>query len=109
VIDGVAVGKLDRFGRSLVDGLAAIERVGTAGGTFMSVQDGLDLSTDMGKLVAAVQLVAGEVFKAQIAGSPGEVIGWSQSLRAGSCRDADEARAVRSTYKSTSAHCPNGR
>jgi hypothetical protein len=37
------------------------------------------------------------------------VIGWSQSLRAGSCRDADEARAVRSTYKSTSAHCPNGR
>src|SRR5262249_4696444 len=48
--DGVVVAKLDRFGRSLVDSLAAIERIRKAGGTFVSVQDGLDLSTDTGKL-----------------------------------------------------------
>src|SRR3954467_9306477 len=32
--DGVVIAKLDRFGRSLIDGLAAIERIGGAGGTF---------------------------------------------------------------------------
>jgi DNA invertase Pin-like site-specific DNA recombinase len=32
--DGIVVAKLDRFGRSLVDSLAGIERIRKAGGTF---------------------------------------------------------------------------
>jgi DNA invertase Pin-like site-specific DNA recombinase len=60
VIDGVAVAKLDRFGRSLIDGLANIERIRQAGGAFVSVQDGLDVSTDTGKLVLRIMLSMAE-------------------------------------------------
>src|SRR4051794_24837085 len=42
VSQGIVVAKVDRFGRSLISGLAAIERVRVAGGTFFSIQDGLD-------------------------------------------------------------------
>lgn len=59
-IDGLAVAKLDRFGRSLIDGLAAIQRIHDAGGTFISVADGLDLSTDTGKLVLRIMLAMAE-------------------------------------------------
>jgi DNA invertase Pin-like site-specific DNA recombinase len=34
--DGLVVSELDRFGRSRVHGLAAIERIHAAGGTFVS-------------------------------------------------------------------------
>ena len=37
--DGIVVAKLDRFGRSLMDGLQLIDRIRDAGGTFASVQD----------------------------------------------------------------------
>jgi site-specific DNA recombinase len=57
---GLVVAKLDRFGRSLVDGLAAIERVEAAGGAFASVQDGLDLGTDTGRLVLRIMLSMAE-------------------------------------------------
>lgn len=33
---GIVVSRLDRFGRSLLDGLAAIERISRAGGTFVA-------------------------------------------------------------------------
>jgi DNA invertase Pin-like site-specific DNA recombinase len=51
---GIVVAKLDRFGRSVLDGLRAIQRIETAGGTFVSVQDGFDLSTPTGKLVLKI-------------------------------------------------------
>src|SRR4051812_23772400 len=35
--DGVVVFKLDRFGRTLIDSLALIDRIRAAGGTFASV------------------------------------------------------------------------
>src|SRR4051812_28274646 len=38
--DGLVVAKLDRFGRSLVSSLRAIERIQRAGGIFVSVADG---------------------------------------------------------------------
>jgi DNA invertase Pin-like site-specific DNA recombinase len=57
---GIVVSKLDRFGRSLLDGLAAIDRITRAGGTFVAVEDGLDLSTDTGKLVLRILLSLGE-------------------------------------------------
>lgn len=37
--NGIVVARLDRFGRSLLNGLAAIERIRAAGGLFVSVQD----------------------------------------------------------------------
>ena len=54
--DGIVVGRLDRPGRSLVDGLAFIERIQRAGGTFASVNDGFDLTTDTGRLVLPIML-----------------------------------------------------
>ena len=57
---GLVVAKLDRFGRSLRDGLAAIQRIRDADGVFVSVQDGLDLGTDTGKLVLHMLLSMGE-------------------------------------------------
>jgi DNA invertase Pin-like site-specific DNA recombinase len=51
---GLAVAKLDRLGRSLTDNLAVIERIEAAGGTFVSVEDGLDLGTDSGRLVLRI-------------------------------------------------------
>ncbi len=58
--DGMVVAKLDRFGRSLLDGLSAIARIEDAGGTFVSVQDGFDLSTSTGKLVLRIMFSIGE-------------------------------------------------
>src|SRR5918999_4931609 len=57
---GIVVARLDRFGRSLLDGLAAIDRITQAGGTFVAVEDGLDLSTDTGRLVLRIMLSLGE-------------------------------------------------
>jgi DNA invertase Pin-like site-specific DNA recombinase len=53
---GVVVARLDRFGRSLVDSLSAIERIREAGGTFASVADGFDMSTPTGEMVATMLL-----------------------------------------------------
>ncbi|MEJ7892939.1 MAG: recombinase family protein [Solirubrobacteraceae bacterium] len=44
-IDGIVVAELDRFGRSLLHSLVAIDRIDQAGGTFVSVKDYLDLRT----------------------------------------------------------------
>jgi len=56
----LAVAKLDRFGRSLIDGLAAIERVSKAGGSFVSVADNLDFSSPTGRLVLRLMLSLAE-------------------------------------------------
>ena len=57
---GLVVARLDRFGRSLIDGLAAIERIQRAGGTFVSVSDGFDLRTETGRLIMRIMLAMGE-------------------------------------------------
>jgi DNA invertase Pin-like site-specific DNA recombinase len=57
---GIVVAKLDRFGRSLVDGLSKIDRIVAAGGVFVSVQDGLDLSTPTGRLVLRIMFSMAE-------------------------------------------------
>jgi len=57
---GIVVARLDRFGRSLVDSLAAIERIQRAGGTFASVTDGFDIATDTGRLVLRIMLSLAE-------------------------------------------------
>lgn len=58
--DGIVVAKLDRFGRSVLDGLNLIERIRRAGGKFVSVDDGFDISTDTGRLVLRVMLSMAE-------------------------------------------------
>jgi DNA invertase Pin-like site-specific DNA recombinase len=58
--NGIVVAKLDRFGRSLLDGLSSIERIEAAGGTFVSVQDGLDLGTPTGKFVLRIMFSMAE-------------------------------------------------
>src|SRR4051794_32088000 len=47
--EGVVVAYMSRFGRSLPDGLSAIKRITDAGGAFVSVQEGVDFSTDTGR------------------------------------------------------------
>jgi DNA invertase Pin-like site-specific DNA recombinase len=57
---GLVVWRVDRFGRSLADGVRTIERIRAAGGTFFSVADGLDISTDAGRLVLRILLSVAE-------------------------------------------------
>ncbi len=58
--NGIVVAKFDRFARSVVDGLRSIAKIESAGGTFVSVEDGVDLSTPTGKLVARTLFSIGE-------------------------------------------------
>lgn len=58
--EGLVVPRVDRFGRSLLDGLAKIERIEKAGGLFVSVQDGFDITTDTGRLVLRIMLSMAE-------------------------------------------------
>jgi DNA invertase Pin-like site-specific DNA recombinase len=52
--DGIVVARLRAFGASLTEALLSIEQVQAAGGTFVSVCDGIDLSTTSGRLVLNV-------------------------------------------------------
>ena len=51
ISQGIVVSTVNRFGRSLLSGLAAMVRVKAAGARFVSVQEGSDTSTDSGRLV----------------------------------------------------------
>lgn len=58
--DGLVVWRVDRFGRSLSDGLHIIERIRAAGGGFYSVHDGLDVDTEAGRLALRILLSVAE-------------------------------------------------
>jgi DNA invertase Pin-like site-specific DNA recombinase len=58
--DGVVVAYLSRFGRSVVDGLAAIKRITDADGSFVSVQEDVDFAGDTGRLLVRVMLSIAE-------------------------------------------------
>jgi DNA invertase Pin-like site-specific DNA recombinase len=60
VSQGLVVSKVDRFSRSLLDGLVTIQRIEAAGGAFFSVLDGLDLTTDTGRFILRVMLSMAE-------------------------------------------------
>ena len=49
--DGVVVARLKNIGSSLVEAVDTIERIQAAGGTFVSVCDGIDLGTPSGRLI----------------------------------------------------------
>jgi site-specific DNA recombinase len=59
--EGVIVAKLDRFARSLVDAVSAIQRLTEAGGQLVSVEDGFDSSTSMGRFARDMLIRLGEL------------------------------------------------
>lgn len=60
---GVIVARIDRFSRSLVGALNAIERLETAGGVIISVNEQFDTSTPMGRAVMRILLVIAELYR----------------------------------------------
>ena len=58
---GLAVSRVNRVGRSLIDGLMQVDRVRAAGGELYSVLDGLDTSTSAGRLVLRIMLSMAEM------------------------------------------------
>lgn len=54
--DGIVITTLNQIGDSLADALHRIERIEAAGGIFVSVWDGLDLSTPTGRLILRLLL-----------------------------------------------------
>src|SRR5215217_7408013 len=60
VSTGIVVWRVDRFGRSLADGVRNIERIRAAGGAFYSVGDGLDINSPAGRLVLGILLSVAE-------------------------------------------------
>jgi site-specific DNA recombinase len=59
--DGVAVAKLDRLARSVVDGGMALRRLQEAGGSLVLVEEGLDTSTPAGRAMMTILLAFAEL------------------------------------------------
>lgn len=60
-VDGMAVASLDRFARSSHDAALALRRIEDAGGTLISVRDGLDTSTPIGRFARTLMLAIAEL------------------------------------------------
>jgi DNA invertase Pin-like site-specific DNA recombinase len=93
VSNGLVAWKVSRFGRSLIDGLQAIERVHAAGGAFYSASEGLDTSTDAGRLVLRIMLSIAEWDLDQLRDS------WAQSKSDAVARGVWMGRTVPVGYR----------
>jgi DNA invertase Pin-like site-specific DNA recombinase len=58
--DGLMAVRMRDLGQTLPEALRAVERVEAAGGTFVSVGDGIDLSTPRGRAIFRVLLAVAE-------------------------------------------------
>jgi DNA invertase Pin-like site-specific DNA recombinase len=58
---GIVVAKLDRFARSAVDALESIKRLEKTGARLVSVEDGFDDSTAMGRFARGILLLLAEL------------------------------------------------
>src|SRR5215467_11260979 len=58
---GIVVAKLDRFARSAVDALESIKRLNDAGARLVSVEDGFDGSTPMGRFAIGILTLIAEL------------------------------------------------
>jgi len=58
--DGIIVAKLDRFARTNVGALAAIETIEAAGGTLISVSEQIDSSTPAGRFLRTILFAAAQ-------------------------------------------------
>lgn len=59
--DGIAVYRLDRFARSVIHGLQCIKRLEQANCRFVSVSEGFDAGTDVGRLVLTILFAFAEL------------------------------------------------
>ncbi len=58
---GIVVAKLDRFARSAIDALESIKRLNDAGARLVSVEDGFDGSTPMGRFAIGILTLIAEL------------------------------------------------
>lgn len=72
--DGVAVYRIDRFGRDAVHVLTALKRLTDADARLVAVQEGLDSSTDAGRLVIGIMVQLAEYHLGMLK------TGWSRSV-----------------------------
>jgi DNA invertase Pin-like site-specific DNA recombinase len=79
--DGIAVYRLDRFARSVVHGLQCIKRLQEADARFVSVSEGFDAGTDVGRLVLTILFAFAELELAKITRSWYDAV--SQAIEAG--------------------------
>jgi site-specific DNA recombinase len=61
VTGGIIVAKLDRFARSAIDALESIRRLNEAGARLVSVEDGFDGSTPMGRFAIGILTLIAEL------------------------------------------------
>lgn len=66
---GVIVARIDRFSRSLVGALNAIERIEQAGGVIVSVNEQFDTTTPIGRAIMRILLVLAELYREEAARS----------------------------------------
>lgn len=66
---GIIVAKLDRFARSAIDALESIKRLNECGARFVSVEDGFDGSTPMGRFAIGILLLIAELELERIRGN----------------------------------------
>jgi DNA invertase Pin-like site-specific DNA recombinase len=59
--NGIAVYRLDRFARSVIHGLESIKRLEKARSRFVSVSEGFDAGTDVGRLVLTILFAFAEL------------------------------------------------
>jgi DNA invertase Pin-like site-specific DNA recombinase len=79
--DGIAVYRLDRFARSVVHGLQCIKRLQEANARFVSVSEGFDAGTDVGRLVLTILFAFAELELTKITKSWNDAV--TQAIEAG--------------------------
>jgi site-specific DNA recombinase len=79
--DGIAVYRLDRFARSVLHGLECIKRLEQANCRFVSVTEGFDAGTDVGRLVLTILFAFAELELKKIAQNWSHAV--TQAIEAG--------------------------
>jgi site-specific DNA recombinase len=79
--DGIAVYRLDRFARSVIHGLQCIKRLQEADARFVSVSEGFDAGTDVGRLVLTILFAFAELELTKITKSWSDAV--TQAIEAG--------------------------
>jgi site-specific DNA recombinase len=79
--DGIAVYRLDRFARSVIHGLESIKRLERARTRFVSVSEGFDAGTDVGRLVLTILFAFAELELTKITQSWNHAV--TQAIEAG--------------------------
>jgi DNA invertase Pin-like site-specific DNA recombinase len=79
--DGIAVYRLDRFARSVIHGLQCIKRLQEADARFVSVSEGFDPGTDVGRLVLTILFAFAELELTKITKSWNDAV--TQAIEAG--------------------------